>query len=319
VLAQRALVSGRSRLVVDAAHLALALGVPGGGLFLLGILSPHLLHWDPSRYFIGLPSIGAWARDTVSYSLEHHPARLPLDTSGATFRLLSEAVLRGLVPAVLVAIIAACGAAIRTVRSRRSFDALVEPERIGLLAGATLVLSLAGFVAGHVLAGLSYPVERTGLQLVVLFLLGFGAVLAHGPYRGLRLAGVVALVALVAQFVSQTSVSDFRLWRYDRSTSQLMEFLATQRERDGLDRVRLAASWFLVPSIDYYRTVRHLDWLDSPSNGSMVEGTPFFRRQGWSYWVLVGGDRALVASLGLTPLWTDSEAGVVLAAARRTP
>jgi hypothetical protein len=322
VLARRAMAFGTCGVAGDAARLMLTLGLPGGALFLAGVVAPHLLDWDPSRYFIGRASLGAWARDTVSYSLVQHRARAPLDTSGAAFRLFFEAVLHGVVPAVLVATIAACGAGMWRVWNRRSFDALTAPERTGLLGGATLVTSLAGFVAGHVLVGLPYPVERTGLQLVVLFLITFGAMLApplrQSPYRPLRLVGVVALAALVTQFVSQTSVSDFRLWRYDRSTSRLIEFLATQRKRDRLDHVRVAASWFLVPSIDFYRIVRHLDWLERPSNDSTVEGDAFFRRDGWSYWVLVGGDRALIASLGLEPLWRDPEAGVVVAGARRT-
>jgi hypothetical protein len=64
---------------------------------------------------------------------------------------------------------------------------------------------------------------------------------------------------------------------------------------------------------------RQLDWLDRPSNKSMLEGAAFFRRQGWNYWVLVGADRTLVASLGLRPLWSEPEAGVVLAAPPRAP
>jgi hypothetical protein len=83
--------------------------------------------------------------------------------------------------------------------------------------------------------------------------------------------------------------------------------------------VRRPADWLLVPSIDFYRIVRQLDWLDRPSNKSMLEGAAFFRRRGWNDWVLVGADRTLVASLGLRPLWSEPEAGVVLAAPPRAP
>src|SRR5204862_1189432 len=97
---------------------------------------------------------------------------------------------------------------------------------------------------------LPYPLERTGLGLVFLFLLAWmatsAAVLRSRRAGVLRFAMPAVAVLLIIQMLGQIDPQFFAVWR---SEWKLREGLATVRSGSG----RISAQWWYQPSLEFYR------------------------------------------------------------------
>jgi hypothetical protein len=127
------------------------------------------------------------------------------------------------------------------------------------VAGSAVLLALA-----HVLSGLPYPQDRTGLYFVPLATfaaLGLVRMLAGraGFPRWTGIAAGVVLASFAVEFGAQWNVSSFWVWRYDADTKRIFEALETAPKPSG--PVRLGVSWVLEPALNYYREVRKATWL----------------------------------------------------------
>ena len=161
--------------------------------------------------------------------------------------------------------------------SNRTTDLLVD-----LLA--VLVLGALACVLEHVLFRTPFPINRTAVWMLPLFLLLAAAEIDVGASSGGRLlraaAGLLAGGAVVAcaAHLALSANTRFAILQYhDADTKQMLTDLASLRRPDGAPgRVSLRASWELIPSIEYYRLTRPLSWLDpatvvpGPANAAFV-------------------------------------------------
>jgi hypothetical protein len=155
---------------------------------------------------------------------------------------------------------------------------------IGLLVVLT-ACAVALPIIEHRLAGIPFPVERTGLYYVPL-----GAVLCiysldalcttagHGP----RLAGVLFLCAAISVTLGGYFVRYFRprsacAWWQDGHNPEVLRLIAQDRDRRSTnDRVLLRANWLMEPSLNFYRVTRHYAWLEPVSRDSLTRaGTDY--------------------------------------------
>ena len=174
------------------------------------------------------------------------------------------------------------------------------------LISIALGVAAAGMVAAHYLVGLKYPIDRTGLAMLLLF--GFAWALAAGntSYRWLRGASLLAGALLAIQFATQFEVSYFQVWFYDRSTKEIARRIAEDSRGKPSHSISIGATWIHQPALEYYRRVDHLTALKP------VVRTMDTLITGQDYYVLQASDPHYSAALGRTVLLSDPFAGVVL-------
>ena len=135
-------------------------------------------------------------------------------------------------------------------------------------------MSLTGseLLAVHRLWDVPYPLDRTGLYFVPMFILAL-ALLAqradvwHRGSRAVRGFSLILLGIFVGQFVTKFNVSQYGMWRFDAGTKTLYEITARWPESDRDTAFRIAASRFFRPSLEYYRRVDATSRIASVSDG----------------------------------------------------
>ena len=133
------------------------------------------------------------------------------------------------------------------------------------LASVAVVGSAILVLAVHLLTGLPYPVDRTGIYFVPLAslaALGLARMLAESPAGLPRWTGVATALVLgsfALEFAAQLNVNSFLVWRYDADTKRIFEVL--QAAPKSASPIRLGVSWQLEPALNYYRESRNATWM----------------------------------------------------------
>jgi hypothetical protein len=138
------------------------------------------------------------------------------------------------------------------------------------LEQATLLASLAALgsaillIAAHLLAGIPYPENRTGIYFIPLAT--FAALALAGMLIGragfsrwIGVAIAIVLLSFAAEFAAQWNVKSFLVWRYDADTKRVFAALEAAPKPSG--PIRLGVSWVFEPALNYYREVRNATWM----------------------------------------------------------
>jgi len=179
-----------------------------------------------------------------------------------------------------------------------------KAQRILVPMGAGV--AAAGMIAAHYLIGLQYPIDRTGLAMMLLFGLAWALAAGNTPYRWLRGASLAGGALLAVQFATQFEVNYFQVWWYDRSTKEIARRVAEDSRGKPPGSISIGATWIHQPALEYYRTVDHITALRP------VVRTMDTLITGQDYYVLHASDAHYSAAHGRTVLFSDSFAGVVL-------
>jgi hypothetical protein len=161
-------------------------------------------------------------------------------------------------------------------------------------------------IAAHYLVGLKYPIDRTGLAMMLIFGLAWALAACNTPYRWLRGLSLLAGVLLAIQFATQFEVSYFQVWPFDRSTKEIARRVAEDSRGKPPGSISIGATWLFQPTLEYYRTVDHMTALRP------VVRTMDTLITGQDYYVLHGSDPHYSGGHGRTDLLSDPFAGVVL-------
>lgn len=290
---------------------ALALTLPGLALA-AALTLPPLRGAPASLFYVGLPTLGLSIYNLVDATL--FAATAPNDLLAATARW-AMAVAWGAVPALFALMVSA--AALPRMR-RPDAERLSRCHDLLSLCVGTLLVSLALMFTANAVGGLLFPQDRTGLPLIALFCLALGALTRAGlgpqddRWAGRMLA--VMMAALCVRQALQLQVQCYGIWRYDAGTRRLAGALVNWHETQPPGTtVRLAASWRLEPSLNFYRTMWGLDWLAPVTRGSEHGAAGHFGAEGWSVCALEAADAHLVERLGLRPIGADLVSGAILA------
>ena len=90
-------------------------------------------------------------------------------------------------------------------------------------------VAAAGMIAAHYLVGLKYPIDRTGLPMILLFGPSWALAAGHTRCRWVRAASLLAI-----QFATQFEVNYFQVCWYDRSSKEIVHRLAPPRIAHGV-------------------------------------------------------------------------------------
>ena len=177
-------------------------------------------------------------------------------------------------------------------RRIRSLDPL---DRVSLVVNATVLLSLAGVIAGHSIGGLRYPGGRTAIYFVPLIGLAWLSLAAR--LNGMKAVAVsLPAIAAVAAFLYGFTTQYYFEWRYDAGTARIFTLL---REQGGHRPARLGVSWTLQATSNYYRKRYRLDWIDPVTDSRMDRG-------GFDFYILVlPDDQSTLDRVPLKILYRD--------------
>ena len=178
------------------------------------------------------------------------------------------------------------------------------------LPAATLGLACAGMVAGHYLLKLNYPTDRTGLPFVVLA--GIAWAIAVGEFKNpwVTRVNMVFATALLIQFLTQFQTSTFQIWWYDRSAKQVVQRLAEECKGREPASVRISATWFQQPALEFYRIYKDIAALQPVARRDDTQ------LSGFDYYVLNTPDTQSPEARRMEVLFSDPLAGVILARER---
>jgi 4-amino-4-deoxy-L-arabinose transferase-like glycosyltransferase len=242
-----------------------------------------------SDFFAGTPALHD-SMINLAYGSIHATQRMGVFGTYKDAEYLAFA----LVPAVAVFLAA------HTVREWRL------GERRQILVPIALGFAAGGMIAAHYFFGLLYPIDRTGLAMMLLFALAWALAAGNASNPWLRRANLLAGALLAIQFATQFHTSYFQIWWYDRSTKEIAQRIAADSRGKPPDSVSIGATWIHQPALEYYRVVNHLKALEP------VVRTPDTPVTGQDYYVLNVQDKRYSATRGRTVMFSDPFAGVVL-------
>lgn len=237
---------------------ALWLAAPG---LLVGtlLLATPLSHARREHFFYGAATLNRSVQSLIEVSLKHTrgpwpagPERLPAD--------LMSRMLEWLV--VIPLLLLVCLSIVRAARSGR-LRPLDVNERFLVLTGGTLVLTLTELAAVRWGFDAPYPFGRTGLYLIIIFVLATAALVRMLQQAAGRTARTLAAVLtflmflLVGRFAIEFNTGYYYDWRFDSGTRPIFDIIADWPHPTDSGPVRVATSrWLFGPSLEFYRVVR---------------------------------------------------------------
>ena len=250
-------------------------------------------------FYAGLPTAMRSLRDLVDSSFAYGSASAmqKIERISANFALI-------FLPSIaLAALIVALLMSKSIAKKTRSMGELAT-----LLASLSAVGSAILLLVAHVVEGIPYPENRTGIYfipLATLAALGLARLLTEHPgfSRWMGFAVAAICLCLAVEFAVQWNVQSFLVWRYDADTKRIFEALEKAPKPPG--QIRLGVSWVLEPSLNFYRDVRHATWL-MPVQRDGVGGL----RQ---FYVGTAEDQNTALWSGLKPIFKGPVSGTALA------
>jgi hypothetical protein len=175
--------------------------------------------------------------------------------------------LAGLKPAIMVIAIAGFLAAAFAIGYRIWANRTISFSAVLLFV---LVLSVAAPIAEHFILGTEYPVDRIALYYIpvagLLAAFAIDEILATGASRfGLiaRMSCALLISAMLFHFSRTANTHYTMTWFYDANTkAAISEVDRLFGGPDSHRRINIGNSWEFEPSLNYYRTTRHYDWLN---------------------------------------------------------
>ena len=178
-----------------------------------------------------------------------------------------------------------------------------------LFSALAVVGSALLLAAAHLISGIPYPQDRTGIYFVPLAslaALGLARMLAERPGVSRWMGGAVAIVLLsfALEFAAQWNVKSFWVWRYDIDTKRVFQALeAAPKPNSG--PIRLGVSWIFEPAFNYYRVVRKATWM-APVERDGFDGA----RQ---FYVVSPEDQGSATLPKMKPIYKAPDSGALLA------
>jgi hypothetical protein len=248
VLVSASYLALRERPVLVSANLLLYLWLPGG-LLAAAMLAVPLSHATLASFYFGAGTLSETASSLISLTVRHHPTWWT-ETAAAMW---IERSLWFVAVAVVIGMLLAGVSALTGVRET---PVLSSATRWRLLLGGTWATTMVMLVGTHVLAGVLYPKERTGLYLITLAILGLAVLGETSRHRGARIAVTTTLVLLTLTSVEQFTIRSYGSWRYDAGSRHIAEMIAAWPDRQGGTFKVAATQWGSQLALEFYRVTR---------------------------------------------------------------
>jgi len=263
-----------------------------GVVVTFAILVAPLTHAAKDSFHFGAPNLGASVDTVLSIAWAHHGdrglhvllrwAKIPLVAALALAALMSWRVMKDAAGALLT------------------------------LTAWTLIGSVALAIAGNRMLQVLYPMWRSGLYWIPLFLLTCLLMihsLLNGRYRLVAVPFLAAAVLCLGQFVSQLDVRHYAEWPGDASNRRITQEIRKHHDSNPKSSVRVAAvTWQLEEGLNFYRRMYRLDWMQ-PVDRSPADSS-------FDYFVALPDDAAKLDPLPVRKIYEDTATHAIVAVKR---
>ncbi len=299
--------TNRREVVRVALTLLTAFVIPGIALSLF-LLAP-LAHAKLNNFYFGWPSLAKSTQSLVYVSLIHHLTLGGIHYYYDGLSRLVDFISGWFAPAVVLVALFVWFRMVALGFETRTFLKESRDRFIFVCAGA-LILSLVESYIAHGVTGLLYPIRRTGLPWVVFFLLtclGLAKKFQDGPaaLQSIRWTLQAFLVACTLWFAFEFNTSVYSEWAYDAGSKRIVAILEKQHQAEPAKDWPVAVTWTLLPSMNFYKMLYHLNWFDPVDNRKDTNGASRF--------ILTPAEAHLAEAMKLRALYTDPVSGQVLA------
>ena len=134
-----------------------------------------------------------------------------------------------------------------------------------------LAVSALGVIAAHLIFGLQYPVDRTGLYLVILAGLSWAMLTDLVSNRALRTVQMFVAGVFLFQFATQLQTHTFRVWPFNAAAKQIAMKLRDECAGKAPQSVSVSTYFSDQPSMEFYRNqyeiacLKPMERLDDPN------------------------------------------------------
>jgi hypothetical protein len=173
------------------------------------------------------------------------------------------------------------------------------------LVPMAFLISIVIVIAAHYASGMNYPVDRTGLYLILLFALAW-PIVAGGVNQKWQRLHILVAIFFVIQFAVQFDAHSFRVWRFDADTKFAAQILRDACGSRPESSVAISSVWINQQSLDYYRrtlpipALKPVEFHDPPP------------LSGFDFYVLNRADNPPLDHFRI--LYTGAKSGLILAA-----
>jgi hypothetical protein len=261
------------------------------------IIVVPLSHSEPANFYVGVDSLRATLTGLLQISLyrEHSP----LYTLGKQFAL-------GLTPAIAPLLLLLLGIAV-FARIRPSSETGTK-ESVALFSGV-LATSIFGLWLAHTLFSIPYPYRRTGIYLIILFPLSFGAALQYFDHSRLQsatrsLASLLSIPVLVL-FLAQTNLRMYGEWPFDENFKGVVDQVIARHATNPDAKVAVGLNRIYGFQFRFYGSMMGLDWIRR-ADSEIGDAS-------YDYYVLRPEDRPLLNDRNLKVIYRDLNSYAILA------
>jgi hypothetical protein len=283
--------------------------IPGVvGTFL--VLALPLARAERSHFYLGMKTLWESALSVSSASLLERMHWMPERVQGwdpAIWNLANRIPWAALV-LMLAGVPAGIHMILRTKRMKGEAPVRSQSERLAMALIVAGWITLLVLIVGHHVSNLLYPYARTGIYWIpLLTLLALWLYERYATHGLLRAAGCVVACAWLLLYALQIHPTYYPSFRGDAGNKQFVQVL--RRMENGTRKIRLAVSWQLENSFNFYRHKYGLDWIAPIESGSLQRPA--------DYYVLLPEDMPLAEKLSLKVILRDpvSEAAMAKPAA----
>lgn len=179
--------------------------------------------------------------------------------------------------------------------------------RKGLLIPLTLAVSASGLTLAHYWLGNPWPIDRTGLYLILLAGISFPLLADASGGRWLRYTALTAMLVATIQFASQLQTRTFEVWWFNSSAKDAMRRLATEVAGRPPNSVRLSVSVAQQPVLEYYRLRMRISAL-----APIERKDPSPSLTGYDYYILSPPDPVLENAKRLRVVYSEPLSQLVI-------
>lgn len=123
------------------------------------------------------------------------------------------------------------------------------------------------------------PIGRFSVYLIPLFLLNAYYLLNQG-FKHARIINVIIFLLSITSIFSfwrNNSVNEFAEWSYDCQTKNMLSDLSTIiASKENYNSISLGINWLFEPTINLYRQIDNLDWLEPVDRVSLLKNHDFY-------------------------------------------